>query len=116
MANEAGLIDFYNYVYQPFSAAAHSMWHHVGKFNLRHCLNPLHRYHRVPEAIPQNPDIFFLQLAGKYLARAFDIFDQKTNTPPPEHSAVERLYEEIESLDNEMVQQPKNDRPAEGEA
>src|ERR1043166_8468855 len=48
MAEETGLLDFYNYTYQLFSASAHSMWQHVGRLNLRHCQSPLHRYHRVP--------------------------------------------------------------------
>src|SRR5713101_2030176 len=33
MAEEAGILDFYNYVYTPFSQCAHSTWHHVGRYN-----------------------------------------------------------------------------------
>ena len=29
MADQAGCLDFYNYVYTPFSACAHSMWHDI---------------------------------------------------------------------------------------
>jgi hypothetical protein len=50
MAEEAGCIDFYNYVYTPFSACAHSMWHHIARYDLRECGNPLHRHHRRPGA------------------------------------------------------------------
>jgi Family of unknown function (DUF5677) len=45
MADEAGCIDFYNYVYTPFSSCTHSTWHHVAMYNLSPCNNPLHRYH-----------------------------------------------------------------------
>ena len=31
MAEEADCIDFYNYVYNPFSACTNSMWHHVAR-------------------------------------------------------------------------------------
>jgi len=31
MAEEAGCIDFYNYVYSPFSGCVHSMWQHIGQ-------------------------------------------------------------------------------------
>lgn len=34
MAKEANCIDFYNYIYTPFSACVHSMWHHVARYNL----------------------------------------------------------------------------------
>jgi hypothetical protein len=37
MAEEAGCLDFYNYVYTPFSACAHSMWHHIAHYNLKQC-------------------------------------------------------------------------------
>jgi hypothetical protein len=47
MAEEAGVIDFYNYVYQPFSGAVHSNWAHVGDKNTNFCENPAHRYHKV---------------------------------------------------------------------
>jgi hypothetical protein len=33
MAEQAGLLDFYNYVYTPFSQCAHSTWYHVGRYN-----------------------------------------------------------------------------------
>jgi hypothetical protein len=46
MAEEAGFLDFYNHVYQPFSGVAHSNWAHVSMFNTVHCQNPAHRWHR----------------------------------------------------------------------
>lgn len=44
MAQEAGCIDFYNYVFQPFSAAVHSYWSHVGRINVEYCQNPAHKF------------------------------------------------------------------------
>lgn len=34
MAKEAHCLDFYNYVYQPWSGVAHSMWQHIGRYNV----------------------------------------------------------------------------------
>jgi hypothetical protein len=71
MAEEAGHLDFYNYVYTPFSGCTHSMWQHVGKYNLETCTNPLHRYHRVPASQDVEPNISYLYLAAKYLQKTF---------------------------------------------
>lgn len=75
MAEEAGCLDFYNYVYTPFSACAHSMWQHIARYNLKDCRNPLHRFHWVP-AVPDAPlDSDCLYLAAKYLQKTFTRFD-----------------------------------------
>jgi Family of unknown function (DUF5677) len=39
MADQDGYLDFYNYVYVPFSACVHSMWHHIAHYNLKRCGN-----------------------------------------------------------------------------
>jgi hypothetical protein len=57
MAIEAECLDFYNLVYTPFSTCAHSMWHHVARYNLVSCGNPLHRYHRRPTSSQLEPDL-----------------------------------------------------------
>src|SRR5438445_11115410 len=41
MAEESGIIDFYNYVYMPFSQCAHSTWYHVGRYNSNPSESPL---------------------------------------------------------------------------
>ena len=78
MAEEADCLDFYNYVYTPFSACTHSMWHHVALYNLKQCTNPLHRLHAVPH-IPDFPlDPHYLYLGAKYLQKTFASFDKET--------------------------------------
>lgn len=76
MAEEAGCIDFYNYVYTPFSACAHSMWHHVARYDLVECPNPLHRHHRRPTSEAKTPDIHYLTLAAKYWSKTLVTFDR----------------------------------------
>lgn len=85
MAEEAGCIDFYNYVYTPFSACVHSMWHHIARFDLVECSNPLHRYHRVPLRRDFTIDLNYLYLAGKYLHKSLKTFDNEfgLNTTSP---------------------------------
>lgn len=75
MAEEAGFLDFYNYVYQPFSGAAHSNWFHVSGYNSVHCQNPAHRLHRVAAIAPFEPDTHWLFLAAKYLRKTLAHFD-----------------------------------------
>jgi len=75
MAEEADFIDFYNYVYQPFSGVAHSNWAHVSMFNTIQCQNPAHRWHRGAAIAPGPIDLSWLYLASKYLSKTFGHFD-----------------------------------------
>jgi len=76
MAEEANCIDFYNYVYTPFSACVHSTWNHIGKYNLRLCNNPLHGYHSIPSMVEVPIDLHYLILAARYLQKTFVKFDE----------------------------------------
>ncbi|MCA3078697.1 MAG: hypothetical protein ING71_07920 [Rhodocyclaceae bacterium] len=75
MAEEAGCIDFYNYVYSPFSACVHSAWHHIARYNLIDCDNPLHGMHRVPQLIAVDSDPHYLYLAAKFNQKSLSAFD-----------------------------------------
>ena len=103
MADEAGFIDFYNFVYQPFSSVAHSNWAHVSMFNTIHCENPAHRWHRVAAITPATVELNWLYLASKYLCKTFGHFDDVHGLELP-HSAFElvaaQLFEEAEKSDD----------------
>lgn len=77
MADEAGLLDVYRYDYQPSSGATHSQWHHVGRYNLLTCPNPLHKFHKIPVVPELGADIAFLQRAAEYVQKTFVLFDGK---------------------------------------
>jgi len=47
MAKEADLAELYTLSYQPLSTEAHGEWGSLIAIDLRHCGNPLHRYHRL---------------------------------------------------------------------
>lgn len=98
MAEEADCLDFYNYVYNPFSACTHSMWHHIARYNLKKCSNPLHQYHRVPDdpELPMNE--LYLYLAAKYLEKTFSTFDEKTGVKVDGPSSYDILYEALSKL------------------
>lgn len=98
MADEADCLDFYNFVYTPFSACAHSMWHHIARYNLVACDNPLHRYHRRPTSPALEPDFDYLFLAAKYLDKTFAAFDQQFEVTVDYPLAYDALREAIENL------------------
>jgi len=100
MADQAGCLDFYNYVYVPFSACSHSMWHHVARYNLMECSNPLHRHHRIPRMPDPEIDPHYLYLAAKYLQKAFVTFDETIGIELQESSAFDQLCDALEELEH----------------
>lgn len=48
IAEKVGLKDLYRLLYSPTSADVHGEWISLRDSNLRRCINPLHRFHRVP--------------------------------------------------------------------
>ncbi len=95
MAEEAGCLDFYNYVYQPFSNAVHSTWPHVSDKNMVYCLNPTHLNHRLAVSFDLEPEIFWFDLAAKYLEKTFKLFDVETKISTLKPSAYQELHENL---------------------
>jgi hypothetical protein len=77
LAEEAGILDFYNHVYQPFSGCAHSTWTHISKYNTSVSNNPLHKFLRKPLIPDLKPDIFYFHLASKYWFKSISTFDNQ---------------------------------------
>jgi hypothetical protein len=100
MAEEAGCLDFYRYVYTPFSGAGHSMWNHVSRYNLQVCQNPLHRYHKTPIDPDLAPDPEYLYLAAKYAEKSFDLFDVTFSIQPEDQSAFDALNAAVGKLNS----------------
>jgi hypothetical protein len=98
MAEEADCLDFYNYVYAPFSSCVHSMWGHIARYDLTECRNPLHQYHRIPAQTKTDLDIHYLYLAGKYLVMAEDAFDSSFNLSVSQPSAFELLNQDLDAF------------------
>jgi hypothetical protein len=103
MADEAGCIDFYNYVYTPFSACTHSTWFHVARYNLNPCNNPLHRYHSIPVIIDTPLDPHYLHLAARYLQKTFAMFDEVFGKFSRRKSALDVLTDGLARLEREAT-------------
>ncbi len=98
MADEADCQGLYKFAYTPFSGVAHNMWHHVSRYNLVPCINPLHKYHRVADIldVPSDPD--YVYRSAKYVDRSFEAFDKKYNIPistPMPHQWFVEQFEKI---------------------
>ena len=99
-AEEAGLIELHRNDYAQWSRTTHSMWHHIVRFNLEYCTNPLHGYHRVPTIPRLAPDAELLQHAAEYVDIAIRSFDEATGTNAGDLKAVE-------VLDRELLKMPR---------
>lgn len=108
MAEEAGFIDFYNYVYQPFSSTVHSNWFHVSNFNSVTCENPAHRHHRLGKIREVQIDPHWLYLAAKYLQKSFSHFDETIGRDPLDETSFELLIQMLEQVEpgTEETDQP----------
>jgi len=96
MAEESDILDFYNYVYTPFSQGAHSTWYHVGRFNSAPSESPLTGQLWLPQ-IKDATDVWTLDLAAKYLDKSFNLFDEKALGRPPSSNIQDWIGGEIES-------------------
>jgi len=96
MAEEGGLIDFYNYVYMPFSQCAHSTWYHVGRYNSNPSESSLTRQLWVPRIADSTTDVWNLGLAAKYLDKSFNIFDEKALGRRPSSALEDWIGTEVE--------------------
>jgi hypothetical protein len=98
MAEKAGCLDSYRYAYAPFSAATHSMWHHISRLNLRICENPLHRYHKMPLDPDLSSDPDYLYRAAKCVEKSFKLFDETFSIQSGAASAFESLRIGLQEL------------------
>ena len=98
MAQEANLIDFYNYVYQPFSNCTHSTWAHIAKYNLRVSENPLHRFLKQPTVIDFEPHISYMDIGAKYLEKSFGAFDDKFELGIQIESSYEKFVKDFNNI------------------
>lgn len=93
MADETGSLAIYNLSYTPFSAVVHGMWNAIAKMNLKFCINPLHRLHRVPSL--EDPPIYLgaVDQAAEVMDESFRVWEMAKNVRPLESTASSRLRE-----------------------
>lgn len=105
MAQEAGCIDFYNYVFQPFSAAVHSYWPHTGRLNVEYCQNPAHNFHTLPVIPSFEPDTHWCRLAGKYLAKTLSSLDEFLGKPELPVKFYNVIHDALGEADSEVPEE-----------
>jgi hypothetical protein len=101
MALATGNADLYDFNFTPFSACVHSMWHHVARYNLTRCDNPLHGGHRVPILPEVESSAQELWIATNTFCDSLTLIDVFTGTSHPletrgRFDAVEREASEAE--------------------
>ncbi len=97
MSEEAGILEFYNYVYTPFTQCVHSTWCHVGRYNSAPSESPLTRLLWMPHIADSSSDIWNLHLAAKYLDKTFNMFDEKALHRAPSSGIRDWIYGEIQN-------------------
>jgi hypothetical protein len=113
MAEQSGCMDFYNYVYLPFSCAAHNLWNHIAKYNLIISENPLHNYLRRP-VIPDNYNaLIYVDLAAKYVDKMLCEFDTVFKDQPKRKSSYKILKNSFIKL-NKKIEKGSDNNTANG--
>jgi len=106
MAEEANCIDFYNYVYQPFSSATHNTWNHIGKYNVNISDNILHKFLRVPFVPKTQPFVGFIETAARYTKKCFDDYYLAFPNVKQAKSAYDTLFKRLFKNRTISKQQP----------
>lgn len=98
MSQESNCEGLYKFAYKPFSQAAHSMWPHISVHNSRPCMNPLHRFHLVPELIEIPLDVDYLYRSCKYVDLSFEAVVKVFETEPLNPMPLDWFDHEIDKL------------------
>jgi hypothetical protein len=99
MADEAGCLDFYNYVFQPFSAAVHSSWAHIGRFNVVPCETSIHAKHFLPIIRKLDADPHWCWLAAKYYRKSLSLVDKFLNLSEMSYESYEVAEEAVTQME-----------------
>ena len=104
MAEQADCSDLYKFAYTPFSASTHSMWNHVGKYNVTYSDNPLHKYCLVPTDYEIEPRVDILLNSAKYIQKSFSAFDNYFKIVCETQSPYNFWLEKIKSRTSDNLQ------------
>jgi Family of unknown function (DUF5677) len=107
MAEEAGILDFYNQVYTPFSQCAHSTWYHVGRYNSAPSESPLTRLLWIAQVPDLGIDPGALSLTASYLDMSFNTFDESALARPPSSEIQKWVNEQLAARRNEDDDGPR---------
>ena len=82
MASEAGLGTEYQLHFAPASAIAHGEWSTLSRYSLVRCMNPLHRWHRIPGPLHDASfDSGLALMTLGYVERLIDLYCERIDRP-----------------------------------
>ena len=104
MAKDCGLDVLYKFAYTPFSGVAHNMWHHISRFNLKFCRNPLHNFHKVPTIAPCPIELEYAVQSAQHLDESFCAVDEAYSLEIDTVLPYGFLVQELNRLDERTPQ------------
>jgi len=103
LAQRAGLERLYRLVFSPTSADVHGSWLSLKHSNLAYCMEPLHRFHRLPGYVDPPLYTYVMSAAQSLLKECIAVGVCVMKYPPPEIE-FERIPTEVEAKElNEEV-------------
>lgn len=104
MAEESGNKGLYDFNFTPFSAAVHSTWQHIGKFNVKRCQEPLHAGHLTGAIHEFEPHPHDAWVATKNLVEVLSLVDQFSGH-------LTEQYRSMEAFNAESWDEPQEEPP-----
>lgn len=89
LAIEAGLEKFYRLIYTPTSSDVHGTWISLKYSNFEYCIEPLHRFHRLPNYYEPPFYINYAIVAKDIYQTCLDIAIKHLKYPEPEYKLKE---------------------------
>jgi hypothetical protein len=96
MATEIDEKSLYDFVYVPFSSEVHGMWNAIAHANLRRCMEPLHRFHLIPDLQPRSLTIRVPLFVAEIMDRTYRAWEGSTALEPLARTAFDDLSDEME--------------------
>lgn len=84
IAVELGLKELHERIYEPVSDDVHGMWPSLKRHNLCYCVNPLHRYHRIPKIVDMCVDTSLMDCATTLMNTVLKVTSPKLGLSEPE--------------------------------
>ena len=101
-AIEAGLDDDYQLTYSPTSTVLHGMWNSLAQMNLRRCINPLHRFHFVPNMFAPPLLLEPLHQATQIMDESLGAWSKSMRVSREQPTALERFIKRLDELAQEQ--------------
>lgn len=95
IAEEAGLKDFYDQYFVPFSNSAHGTWNHIISYSLKRSSNPLQQLRRRPIFRDLDTDIKYIELIANFMNYSFEAFDEYFNLTNPSVDSFKILIKDF---------------------